>query len=309
MSAAKPFALFTGFTKGVNNIDDPARLTLEELSTGVDIDIDDVGRPSRKKGFTLLRAGKYRWGWSDGVTCLAWRDGNFVSVAPDFSSDTVLLSGLTDHRIVYVKAKDKIYFTNNHIFGYVQNGAVFIPPSPTEPFKETMPPGNMIEYYQNRIWIIRGDAAWPSDALELNQRDTRMAPKSFPGRISLFKAVKDGIFIAHKFDAPGITGKIYFAEITDPTELVPGGLKPLAFYNATPHCLASVDGALIQADKTIKGNIFFFATEKGLCLGVDGGEFANYTIQRYAMPEGNQGSAFYRINHKGTAQMVMSIIQ
>ncbi len=300
MSAAKPFALFSGFTKGVNNVDDPLVLSSEELSKGVDIDLDDFGKPSRKKGKTLLLAGVYKWGWSDGITCLAWTANSLVSVKPDFSGHTVLLAGLADLRIVYVKIKDKIYFSNGQYMGYVRNGAVFALSIASDPFKAVMPAGTMLEYYQNRLWSIRGNQAQPSDPLANDQLDTRMPPKSFPGPLSLFQAVKDGVFV-------GTDKALYFMAITDPTEMMPGAVRLLANYGAIPHAAVKIEGGLVVKDKTVPGTVIVFATKQGICIGSDGGEFQNLTIQQYALPDAVQGAALFRKNHKGTAQVVLSL--
>ena len=302
-----PYKILGRFKGGINNVKDQIDLSPDELSEALDIDLDNEGKPSRKKGKTLLLAGKYRWGWSDGTTCLAWRDGNLVLIASDYSTDTVLLSGLSDHRIVYKKVLGKIYFTNSQVIGYVRNNVAHELPQPAEPFKDIMQPGSMIEYYNGRLWTIRGNQAWPSDALAINQRDTRVAPKSFPGEITLFKAVKDGIFVGHASNEPGVSGKIYFMEFGDVQDPLQNGIKPLAYYNAIPHCVISVEGGLLTIGKTTKGNVFFFGTDRGICLGADGGEFANYTIQRFVFPKGKEGAAFFRENHKGTPQVIMSV--
>lgn len=300
MSAAKLFALFSGFVKGVNNVDDPLLLSQEELSSGVDIDLDDSGKPSRRKGKTLLLAGAYKWGWSDGSICLAWVANSLVSVKPDFSGHTVLMTGLSDMRVVYVKIRDKIYFSNGQQMAYVRNGVVYALSTASEPFKDVMPAGTMLEHYQNRLWSIRGNQAWPSDPLATDQRDTRVAPKSFPGPISLFMAVKDGVFV-------GTDNALYFMAITDPTEGTPGAVRRLADYGAVPHAAVKIEGGLVLKDKTISGTVIAFATKKGICIGSDGGEFQNLTIQRYELPAAAGGSAFFRKNHKGTAQVVLSL--
>lgn len=302
-----PYKILGKWKGGINNVKNPLDLSEAELADAIDVDLDNEGQASRKKGKTLLLAGKYRWGWSDGTTCLAWRDGNLVLIAPDFQSDSVLLAGLSDHRIVYKKVLDRIYFTNSQVIGFVRNNVAHTLPAPAEPFKEVLQPGTMLEYFGARLWVIRGNQAWPSDALAVNQRDSRMAPKSFPGEITLFKAVKDGIFVGHAANEPGITGKIYFMEMGDVENPATTGLKPLAHYNAIPHCVISVEGGLVTIGKTIKGNVFFFGTDRGICLGADGGEFANYTIQRFVFPKGKEGAAFFRENHKGTPQVIMSV--
>lgn len=291
------------WTVGVNNVEDAQNLTDREAVKLENVDLDDMGKATLRKGKTLLLSGAYKWLSNvDPDVCLALYGDSLVSLLPDFSGHMVLKTGLLANRIVYAKVLDRIYWTNGQYFEYVQNSASHALPTPTEEFKEVLPPGEFLEYHAGRLWVGRAGNLWFSDALVIGQKDSRMAPKAFEGNLTLVKSVKNGMFIAD-------TKKTYFMAIKDPTELVPDALKPVAFYGAIPHAVAQVDGALVASGKTENGKMLFWASEKGICLGNDDGEFANVTMQRYEMNEGYTGSALARKNHRGTSQVIMTITQ
>ena len=292
------------WTNGINNVERSLALTERELQKGEDVDLDDLGKASRRKGKTLLLAGTYKWLWSDGVVCLGLHvsTGSLVSISSGFTGHTVLRTGLNQNRIVYSKVLDKVYYTNNQVIGYVQGGADHALPTPTEEFKEAMFPCEFLVYHAGRLWGGRANQLWPSDVLAVGQRDQRMAPKQFQGNLTLVESVRNGMFIAD-------TGNTYYMAIKDPTEMIPDALQIVAFYGAIPHAVTRVDGSLIGGREPVKGTVLFWGSPNGVCVGADNGEFTNVSATRYTIPGTYSGSALYRKNHRGTSQVIMSLIQ
>jgi len=305
VTGSKPFAVFSKWD-GINNVDDGMELSPSELQKGQNIDLDDAGRPSRRKGFTPIPAlaGNFRWMWSDGVTCLAINvtDRSLVQIFPNYST-SLLLDGVDpDRRMEYEKVLDRIYYTNDQIIGFVQGGNNYTLPVAQGAFKATLPPGKFLKQFNSRLWVVVGNKHIMSDIGKYDQYDERYFGKQYENPITMSEIVNNGMFIS--------AGKTFFLAMTDPMEQVKGALVEKAPYGAIPYTAVSIDGGLVVKDKTISGKVIIWGSEEGICLGADGGEFENLTIQKYELPAGKMGAALYRKkNHKGTSQVVMTIAQ
>jgi len=299
VSTSVPFKTFRGF-KGINNVEDSLRLADTDLAEAVNVDIDDTGMVTTKKGKTLILAGDYRWIWSNGIICLGIRGDDLVSIAPGFTSYTTLMTGVGKFRMEYTQAKNRVYFTNSVIIGYVENAQAHLLPAPTEAFMVPMPPGDFIRYAFGRLWVALGPRLYPSDPLSLNEMDARLAPKQFGGSISMLEFVKNGMYAATD-DAT------YFISGTNPDEMIEDARKLLAPYGAIPRLSSQVAGEFIVEGKNIKGTVVFWGSDHGICMGTDDGEFINLTAQQYEISGGvSAGASLFRINHKGAAQVIMT---
>lgn len=104
---------------GLRNTLDAERLEPADLSAAVNIDLDDSGRAARRAGSTLRVPGAAHSLWADGDTCLYVSADELRRLQPDFSSQ-VLANGLTpDLPAAYVRAQDRIYWSNGAQTGVV----------------------------------------------------------------------------------------------------------------------------------------------------------------------------------------------
>ncbi len=106
---------------GINNVLPPERLPHQALRSAVNVDIDQTGRPRRRKGFTKVLAGSnVRSIWSNGTTML-YAEGNELK---DFGSNSIIRSDLEiNSRVSYEEVAGQIYYTDNQINGiYTANG-------------------------------------------------------------------------------------------------------------------------------------------------------------------------------------------
>jgi hypothetical protein len=74
-----------------------------------------------------------------------------------------------------------------------------------------------------------------------------------------------------------------------------------------------IPGALTYADQELLGDgsaagevLPFFATKRGLCVGKNGGAFANLTQARFAYPSQERGAVMVR-RHRGMSQFVATL--
>ena len=295
--------MYKGYVRGLNNLADGTDLSNDELAKASNIDLDDDGNPSRRKGQTSVLAGNFTSLWSDKDTCLAVNvtARALVQIFTDYTTATILTGVDPARRMVYGKVLDKIYYTNGQIIGYLQGNGNYSLPTPVGEYKATLPPGEFLKLFNNRLYVGTGNKLIMSDVGEYSQYDERFFGRQFGKSLTLLEAVNDGLFVADD--------KTYFIGVMDPLELKQGAIKDIAPYGAIKHASLRVDGSLLVKGKTVPGKIVYWASEEGICFGTDGGEFGNYTRQRYELPDGQVGAALLRKNHKGTNQVIITIAQ
>ena len=102
------------------------------------------------------------------------------------------------------------------------------------------------------------------------------------GRVTLFKAVKGGIYLS-------FSGRTYFAA---GAHLFGSDLIPLEDAGAIPYSAENV--ARFKSDAQAGNDIRWMSTA-GVCQGLDGGVFKNLSSKKYIVPSGVvSGATLYR---------------
>ena len=293
----EPKEEFSGFL-GINTLADEAKLSPREFREASNVDIDNRGLASRRKGTTQTVAlGTYHSLWSNGDVMLGVVGSDLEFFYEDMTTKTLRSDLLTGERMSYVDINGVPYYSNGQVIGRVENETSNSLPDPQKKYKIAMKAGHLLEYFKNRLYVARGSVLWFSDPMYFNSVDMRKNFKQFSGYITMIKAVDDGIFIS--------ADKTYFMSGRSPDDF---SLHVVADYKAIIHTAVRVDGSQIGEDD-ISGDVIVWTSEKGLCLGANGGSFKNLTSKKYRMPSGIvEGTSLYRENGKGTAQF-LTIIQ
>jgi hypothetical protein len=295
--ALSPTLRFRQF-KGINNVDDPVRLHegnkvsgLTSLVEAENVDIDSRRMLSRRDG---MLAPRYV-----GVVHSIWSNENedicfFVEgteLKQLFSDDTtaVVKTGLTPElEMSYVEVNNIVVITNNQFIGYIQDGAYkdFIDPDGRGKIRPI--PGHLIETFQNKILVAVGSAIYFSDSMMLHNFDRRKNYHQFHGVISMIKAVKDGVYISDSKD----------------TYFLAGGDFQKARADKVADYMSFNDGAIRLEGEELglegySGKVIMWASEKGICVGADGGRFANITKLVYSPGSTwNRGAGLFRKDKK-----------
>lgn len=215
MAESEPLFDFRYF-RGIDNVTDPAKLIPSKrgvyLVEAKNVDVDDDGMLHRREGSRVVYAGDCHSMWAnrDGSVCLFVQNGDLRRLWPDHTS-ALILPYVGQSRMSYVEVNDVIYWSNEEKIGYVQNGACYPFPIPANPFKEKMAGGHLIEYYNARLYAAQDTKILYSDPLVLVQKDKRKDFIQMPGRITMMKGVRDGLYV-------GSAGKTYFLGGYDPLE-------------------------------------------------------------------------------------------
>jgi len=298
---SRPFIEHSGFT-GVNNAQDPLRIGPKGLQLAENVDIDDAGIISRRGGHGAAGvSGDFHSFWSNtaGTLALAVRGADLVIVNPGYGVD-VVRSGLSLGQLMsYTEVNDEVWYTNGQVLGFVKNRRDGVFPAITKAFSRRMPAGHIVRYFSGRMYVVRGNDVYGSAPMDFGRRVVGggRVRFSFPGLITLFEPVLDGIYIAF--------GTTAFIQGVQPSAFV---IRDLAAYDAVPGTATHVNAELISGRDPLAGDAVVWESTQGPCVGLAGGTFLNIAVGKYNAPSGVSGAGIYRKNRKGTHQF-LTILQ
>jgi len=194
------------------------------------IDIDDENKPHRREGDEeLVVSGSDKHSiWSNGDIFLYVDGTTLKKLSTDHAPETLITDIDPTDRMCYVDVNGTAYFSNGSIIGYVFDGLPYPFPEPSLPtirlkvngnivmmqnpalsFKIKMIGGQCLEFYNSRLYAANGHNLMYSDAAILTQMDKRRNVIAFPDRITMVKAVLDGIYV-------GTKNAVFFQKGSDP---------------------------------------------------------------------------------------------
>lgn len=277
---------------GVNNVDSPERLYPVQISSerreyayplreGRNMDIDNTNKLSTRPGYSSFLSGADVHSlWAEGEFCF-YVDGNSLyKVKPDFS--TILIrSGLTlKARMGYAVFNDRVYYSNGYQCGYVQGFGDFRFTDPQIPFKTPLPAGSHIEVFMGCLYVSLGNVLYVGDPL-CDYFDVRDGYRLFTDDITAIRAVDTGIYVSDKktWFLKGTGNEDFDRYLADEAQIIPfTDLK--------------VDANSLGRDE--KGNIAFWTSTEGICIGDNAGNVNNVTRAVYRLEQYGRGSAFIR---------------
>jgi hypothetical protein len=285
--------LFKG-TSGLNTETDPARITfdsnsgIQDLAACKNIDIDDSGRISRRKGFEKKVTGSYHSAFSCGNYALCVVGDALTVLESDYSTTPirVVTIGL---RVNYTKVGNEIYYCNGKESGYVRDRISY--PWTATSYTSTVstrnfsdpPVGHLIGFYNGRIYIAVAEALFFSEANSRNHFDLARNVILESSRIRMFAPVVDGFYL-------GTTSEIIFYSGSTPNEFT---RRVVANYpvieGSDTEVMMSQIGEAEEGGKAI-----LMATERGLAAAFKGGNFVNFSEDKVRYPAANFGAGIFK---------------
>lgn len=190
---------------------------------------------------------------------------------------------------------EALYLYNRIINGTTSitiNSNITKPGLPLRVIKFSKPPaGNLLEYYNGRIYIVRGNIIYYTEPFAYELINPQFNHIMFEKDITMIGAVKDGLWIA--------TDKTYFARGNNP---------PFEFDEKTNY------GAIVGTKQVISGDyvgegtgneVVLWTSPNGICAGMDGGNFKNLTENNYSFPVSKMGMSLF-IQRRGINQYLVS---
>lgn len=273
---------------GMNNVTDPAYLDINkgECELLVNVDPNNRGGFVTRKGYTQVNALVTHSGWGNGT------DAYYVSVGIlyhfDGTTSTAVVALNSDSRVTFEQVNDLVAYWSVTDKGLLKGKVVIPQEVPTGEFKIPSPCGHMITFFNGRLYIANGSDIYCTDAFDptLNKCDERRyLVFSLDSAITLLAFVDDGIYV-------GSSKEIAFLNGTDPYG---SGFKVerVSNYGAIPHTAVKTTGSYVPASQ-MNGSVVIFTSGHGICVGGNGGNLVNLSLNAFSFPQAESGCAILR---------------
>lgn len=303
MSVVQPIAKFTGFL-GIQDDCDALATKTPKLRQAMNVDVDDQGKiASLRDGFgAAFVAGDYRCLWPQrptpsgltlGVT------GSTLKIINSGGTTTTVCTDLDpDLDVDFCEVNGRVYYSNGQVYRFIENRVDGVFPTITASSGSAMPAGSILEYYEERMYSIVGNKAFYSAPWDFGRCISRKDFLQFPGLITMFRAVKDGIFCSYSDRTVFLNGR-------RPMEF---SMVPVADYAAIPRTSVKFDASLVSSNTPLQGDAVYWHSEKGPCIGYQGGMMLNFALTKVVPDTGETGASIVRKNSKGFYQ-ALTVLQ
>jgi hypothetical protein len=294
---------------GIRNNVRPERLSPAELEAAVNIDLDDAGQPSRRRGYTLKLAGNFHsvreqrnglvFGVKDGLLGLVRRGFTFSSLGVSVGTAAVCYTQVNGETFFSSSVAQGVVMPDESVqsWGATDGQGTWLSPviAPTEMLGAIggqllgdPPPATVLETYNGRIYMAVGKVLWATEMFRYHYVDRTRNYMQFEHEIVMLKAMNDGIYV-------GTTGGLFFLrgarlgdfkleEIGD-AAVLPGSDVWVPTELVHPQ---AANGPVPTGDAAV------FMTTAGVCAGFDGGAVFNLTYAKVELPRAQSAAALFR---------------
>jgi hypothetical protein len=301
---------------GLKNTVNPERLAPEDLAVGINIDLDDVGQPHRRRGYQQVATGDFHslfnaedetvYGVKNNALGIINKDYSFTSLRTGLNSDpTAGMSPLS-----YAQVGTNIYFSSAQDNGIIdtvgvkvlpwgQGQDIFLSPvlNPTANLpairgKLVGPPplARFITYYNGRIFLAQGNTVWVTELYSYSLVDRTRGYYMFEAEVTMLGTVGDGVYVGTKEGLWFLTGThkegMPRKRVID-TGVIPGTMVYI------PAELGNPPQVGLDVDSEMQVSIAFM-TSNGFCVAEDGGAAYNLTESKFFFPFAARGASMFR---------------
>jgi len=285
----KVFKLLSA-TTGLNTKVDPVRLGynpetgVQDLAVAYNVDVDDTGRVSRRKGFTSQVSADCHSVFCDGGACLYVTGDALTLLRTDYTTKA-LRNVQVGARMRYAQVDDEVYYCNG-----VQTGRVADEVSMSWVMADTKygpgtkreysdpPVGTDVAFHAGRMWVAEGDTIWYSEPLGFNYFDLAGCYFKFNSQVRMIRPVKEGLFVSDE------VATYFFRGIGDPKEYykIKVANYPVVQYSDVKFFgkLVIFQGGEFIIDVSFGDLSALWMAEQGVCYGGYDGTFKNLTEEK-----------------------------
>jgi len=164
------------------------------------------------------------------------------------------------------------------------------------------PAGSIVEIYNGSAVVVVGDTAYYSDPYSLEDFRLDESYLQFPGEITMFAAVNDGVFV-------GTREKVWFLSGGHLSQV--SGARIALDYGVVPGTAAKASTGVLSrpgedGSGTRGGAAVVWTSPRGVCVGMDGGEVVNLTELNYSFPTAVRGRGIVR-QARGITQYLVAL--
>ena len=292
----EPITIFRA-SSGLNVKVDPARIRFDpetgvtDLAVAVNVDHDQTGRISRRKGYndTAITANCHSL-FCEGGDALMVTGTSLYLVAPDLSSYRAIATVTAGARVSYAQVAGTIYWTNRFEKGVVSNGVntpwvkgTYYGPSSNRVLSDP-PAGSLIAYSKGHMFVADGSTLFFSDPYSLNAFDLARGFFQFEDDITMIRPVDGGVFVGTEFSTHFLSGpgptKFRFTTLSGSSVIrgtdVPVDLSHLGYADYT---------------QTRTGEAAMWTGSEGIFLGTGDGQAFNLTKDKLFEQAAIEGAA------------------
>lgn len=291
---------------GLKNTVSQERLSPQDLERATNVNLDDAGQPSRRRGYTLKDAANYHSIRDIAGKVYGVREGVLGIIRPDYSF-AALQAGAGSAPVCYAEVDGNVYFSGAtsgiiapdetvSAWGASDGQGRWLSPviAPTTTLGEISgkllgppPLATAIEPYKGRIYLAREKTLWATELYLYNHVDRTKNFMQFEHDITLLMAMSDGIYVGTTgglYFIQGVMGSFKLAQVL-PSAVLPGSGVWVPIDLVHPSARNGVVGA---------GNAAVMMTSEGVIAGFDSGSCFNLTHDRVIFPGGVSAAALYR---------------
>jgi hypothetical protein len=202
---------------GLKNVVSEERLGKDELSVAVNIDLDDVGQPRRRRGQTLVSPGDWHSLWqADSGIVYGVKNGTLGIVDPDYTLRSIVSVG--SPKLAYVGVGPDIYWASeaasgkiinnvNEAWGAFVSAGEWVSPvvNPTEYLPEVRgrllgkpPLARYLTERNGRIYLANDRTVWATELYQFDYVDKTRSFWFFESEVTGLGIVSDGMYVGTK---------------------------------------------------------------------------------------------------------------
>lgn len=308
--------MIVGEFDGLKNTINPERMGEKDLVRAINIDLDDAGQISRRRGFIKKVCGNAHSPFQtfQGITLLVL-DGALGILNPDYSF-TSLQTGIGSDPakgtppLAYAQVGDTVYYSGVANSGKIDLDAKTVSAwgtgedlwlSPVVNPTATLPAvagrllgppplATTLAYFNGRIYMGVGSTLWATVLYTYDYVDKTAGFKQFEAPITMIGAVGDGVYVGTTEGLWFLTGPQYSemkrTRVMD-SPVIPGSMVIIPAELGNPPQISR------QADEPVQVALAFL-TNNGFCVAQDGGQTYNLTESKLFMPNSASAAAMYR---------------
>lgn len=287
---------------GMNNVADPAnvgspvpksrKLTYTEMAQMVNADPDNYAGCQLRPGQVSVSAGDTHSGWSNPYNpqeMFCVQGATLKRLWPD-GSLTTIRSGLSEGlHMAFCQVNDVVAYSNGAERGVIEQGIDTVSFVPTDPYKAPMVAGHSLEWYNGRLYALKGNALYCSDSLDtpggIESMDERQCVVAvFDGIGTMLQRVENGLFVSAGRET-------FFFQGVDPWVGEGFTQRSVAPYPAIPYTAVPVKADLLGIDG-LTGWACMWVSDRYVCIGGNGG--FSLKLDKFAVTPGKEGAAVLR---------------
>lgn len=302
-----PATILVDTFSGLKNTVRRERLRVGELETAINVDIDDVGQISRRRGQTKVATGDFHSLIDHGGRILVVKNGTLGLIDTKYNFTSIVDVG--PHPLAYVSVGTDLYFSSisvsgridgdlqHHEWGQIGGAGEWLSPVvvPTPYLGQISgkllgrpPVAEHLAIYNGRIYLALKNVLWHTELWLYDKVDVTRNFYTFESDITMLQGMEDGLYV-------GTEGGLSFL-----AGAATSGLKQTVLSRASvlPGTAVSVPGDLVHPDaqsRPRRSDIGMVCmTTDGIFACFNGGEAHNLTLGKVAFPEAYSGAALFR---------------